>query len=492
MPRTLDQLDREVRRLTNSVQRRVPITKHSLPREGAAEGDWWFSHPRGDPLKLSIRESGQVQHFWSGEPLFVDGSNRMRNGTILNAYDLKVSKSLMVTGVVDIIHTATEADDHALELDVNAAGFGDVKALDIDYITGAIDDGQDEGIILINIDESLAEGGDIFALEVLATEGDAGIYGLKAAALVGPIHQDSGVFADMDSALVNAVDRRAEFISSASDIAIFVADNDTVTIGHASVFEEIEFLLATTASVNIKPTFEFSTGVGAWTAFTPVDGTNGMRNTGVIAWDVADIPTWAVGAGAEYLIRITRTKNNLSTVPVEDKVQIAATTTYEWTKDGDVFIRNVGRDADNLLDFATDNEITFRVGAADRGTWTTTGIGFGTASPSFAIIDKSGLEVEAVGDFFPGVRIERSGGSAKTNAAWETFIGSTGSYAIRDVVAGIQPFGIDLGNTGTVVILAGDMLDLSSTARVAGDPTTDGYFVMKLSGVSYKIPCLAV
>ena len=35
-------------------------------------------------------------------------------------------------------------------------------------------------------------------------------------------------------------------------------------------------------------------------------------------------------------------------------------------------------------------------------------------------------------------------------------------------------------------------VDLAGTARVAGDPATDGYFVIKLSGVSYKVPCLAV
>ena len=118
-------------------------------------------------------------------------------------------------GTLDIVHTATEPDDHALEIEANAAGFGDIKAIEIDYITGAIADGQDEGIILLNIDESLATGGEVLGLEVLATEGLANIWAVKAAALVGPILQNSGVFADMDSALVNAVDRRAEFISAA-------------------------------------------------------------------------------------------------------------------------------------------------------------------------------------------------------------------------------------------------------------------------------------
>ena len=78
---------------------------------------------------------------------------------------------LHIVGTARLAHTSTEADDHALEIDVDAAGYGDVKALDIFYDTGAISGGEDEGVILINIDESDATGGDVFALEILATEG---------------------------------------------------------------------------------------------------------------------------------------------------------------------------------------------------------------------------------------------------------------------------------------------------------------------------------
>ena len=240
-----------------------------------------------------------------------------------------------------IDHTATEADDHALEIDCDAAGFGDVKAIDVAYDTGAITTGQDEAVILVNIDESAATGGDVTALEVLATEGSANINGMLTGVGVHPIEQLSGVFSDMDSALVNATDRLTEFTTAGSDVQMFVADNDTVTIGSSAKFEEIEFLLAITANLSIRPDFEFSTGSGTWTTFTPVDGTNGMRNTGVIAWLDGDIPTWAVGTGSEYLIRITRQRNTLSTPPTESKVQIAAATEYKWDKDGDLSVNSV-------------------------------------------------------------------------------------------------------------------------------------------------------
>jgi len=247
----------------------------------------------------------------------------------------------LITEQQCIRHVAVNADDHAIEIHTEAAGFGDVKAIDIDYITGPIALGADESIMLVNVDKSASTGGDVTALEVLTTTGGATTNALIVGADVNPIKQLSGVFVDMDSALVNAVDRLAEFTTIGSDIALFVNDNDTVTIGNAAKFEEIEFLLSVFASQNINPTFEFSTGVGTWTAFIPTDGTNGMRNNGIIAWLDEDIPTWAIGTGSEYLIRITRTRNGLSTNPVESLVQIAEATEFEWDKDGNIAINNL-------------------------------------------------------------------------------------------------------------------------------------------------------
>jgi hypothetical protein len=44
----------------------------------------------------------------------------------------------VIHATLDVIHTAAATDDHALEIDADAAGFGDVKAVDIVYITGAM------------------------------------------------------------------------------------------------------------------------------------------------------------------------------------------------------------------------------------------------------------------------------------------------------------------------------------------------------------------
>ncbi len=263
------------------------------------------------------------------------------------------SNSIKINAELDIIHAALTPDDHALEIDVNANALGDVKAIDIDYITGIIVDGQDEAIILINIDDCNATGGDISALEVIATEGGSQINGLFAAIGINPIEQLAGVFIDSQSALNNGVDALIPFTTAdpggSNNVQIFVNDNDTITLGSNAKFEEIEFLLEITASQNINPTFEYSTGNGSWATFTPIDGTNGMRNTGLVVWLDGDIPGWVVGLASEYLIRVTRTRNNLNRAPTESIIRIGTISSggggeYSWNKDGDVSINNLAVD----------------------------------------------------------------------------------------------------------------------------------------------------
>jgi hypothetical protein len=246
---------------------------------------------------------------------------------------------LTVVGGIDLIHTSTFDDDHAFEIDCNAAGFGDVKCIDIVYTTGAISAGEVEEAIITNIDQFSAVSGDVIGMEVLTTEGGAEIYGTKFGILINPVAQLVGTFEDMDAASAAMKDVLEEFITTASDSAIFTNVNDAVSIGNTAKFEEIEFILETAASnPGIKPTFEYSTGTDTWTAFSPTDGTNGMRNNGVISWLDSDISSWATGAGSNYWIRITRTRNLVSTTPIEDKVQISSATEYKWTKGGNLNI----------------------------------------------------------------------------------------------------------------------------------------------------------
>ena len=283
--------------------------------------------------------------------LFWDSTNN-RLGIGINTGFFPAA-GMTVSGEMDLIHTSSEADDHAFELDVDAAGYGDVKAIDIDYITGDISKGKDEAIILVNIDEIAATGGDVFGLEILATEGAAGsttkVYGLKAGALVGPIHQDSGTFLNPGIGTNDTPQTPvADMIDgdSSNTTSIFVAFDDYIIIGKATVFEEIEFILTTDSSgAGIKPKFEYSTGGSGFTEFFPVDGTNGFRNTGVIAWDAGDLTGHAVNTGTgltnTYDIKITRKRNTLTTPPVLGYAKTAATTEYIWDEGGNVSIKTL-------------------------------------------------------------------------------------------------------------------------------------------------------
>lgn len=245
-------------------------------------------------------------------------------------------------GEMDIIHNATENDEHSLEIEVDTGTFGDVKGLLIDYRVGAITQGTDEEAILINIDPFDSVGGEISGLEIITLQGNATVNGLKVGVQVNPIKQLSGIFEDMDSALSNNIDVLASFISVGSNVEIFSNNHDSVRIGNAVKFEEIEFKLDQDAGgVGIRPEFFFSTGVGAWTQFVPTDGTDGMRDSGVILWLDSDIPAWATGLGGEFLIMINRTQQGLPTPPVEELVQVASATEYWWRKDGDLNVKNV-------------------------------------------------------------------------------------------------------------------------------------------------------
>jgi hypothetical protein len=270
-------------------------------------------------------------------------------GTISGITDLDVA------GTVDIVHTAAESDDHALEIDCDAAGFGDVKAIDVVYVTGAIAAGTTEEALLVNVDETAATGGDVVGIEILATEGSADkVIGLLAGAGVSPVEQLSGAFVDADTVLAVAVDETTALsVGGAGNVSVFSSDNDTMTVGSSAKFDEMEFLLDTFSSgAGIAPTFEYSTGVGTWATFVPADGTNGMRNNGVVAWLSSELTSWATGTGSEYLIRVTRTRNSLSTTPIMDKVQVVGAVEYYWDADGHISA-NTGTFSGNQINIAT-------------------------------------------------------------------------------------------------------------------------------------------
>ena len=413
--------------------------------------------------------------FWGASSFAEDNSNLFWDDTN-NRLGIGTNTPLdtvHVVGNMDLVHVATESDDHALELDVDAAGFGDVKALDINYVTGAMTAVQDEEAILLNIDESASLGGIINGYEVLTTaEGSAVVNGYTTGINVNPIVHESGTFGDADNILNIAVDVTAALASGgAGGISIFVADNDTFTVGDAATWDEFEIILDTGASGGgVAPTFEYSTGGAAYSSFSPSDGTNGFRNSGAILWDSSTLAGWATATSGRFEIRITRTRNSLSTTPIIDELQISSTTEFKWDKDGDVNINSLTL----VVPLTVPNGGTGLATITDGGIMLGSGTGavtpLGQATNGQLPIGSTGADpVLALITGGPGVTVVPGAGSITINSVL---------YTDQGVGATVIP---DSGSFSTAAITLTTPVSMANGERLEF-VATSGVLVIQLSG----------
>lgn len=278
--------------------------------------------------------------------------------------------TLAITGHIGITRTASEADQHALEINADAAGFGDLKALEIRYDVGAISDGEVAAAALIEINQIDATGGDAIGLEILATDGAAdNVVGIKIGAELDVILQDSGSFADPSLATndTNTTDvPNMRDGSTGTSTTIFVLDDDFIIIGADAAFTEMEFVIETGfGNPGIKPVFAYSTsGTNQFTNFVPTDGTDGFKSAGafVVAWDADEVSSPAHVADdvtMKFDIRITRTANPSGSVSLF-YAKSAATVVFKWDKNGDLIVNSVSLEDDGVkISGDNDGAITF-------------------------------------------------------------------------------------------------------------------------------------
>ena len=138
-------------------------------------------------------------------------------------------------------------------------------------------------------------------------------------------------------------DVTAAFNDNGTNVQMFVSDNDIVYVGKATTFTTIDFCLSVVASGSgIAPTFEYSTVGATWTTLSAADGTNGMRNSGSITYTApGDWTSELLDSDTLYWVRITRTRNSLSTPPTEMLVKYSSSSTYSWDENGDVTINDL-------------------------------------------------------------------------------------------------------------------------------------------------------
>ena len=256
-------------------------------------------------------------------------------------------------GVVDINQVAGIPNTRGLNIDTNAAGQRNTNALVINYTADGMQLGEVGIPININLIAGTSSGGRLDAVSCTKV----GNGGLDAHCFhVNPgidvVHQVSGemVFADIafkfddsGSAFTNVT---AAFESTSNNVRLFEENNDIVYIGHVNEFSNIAFNLATSASgAGIKPTVEYSDGVGGWTILANLsDATNGLKNSGSMSWIPGSLAGWVAdtvnGIASKFWVRIIRTQNNLGTVPTESFIDIVEGVNFLWTEDGDLIIRD--------------------------------------------------------------------------------------------------------------------------------------------------------
>lgn len=307
---------------------------------------------------------------------FVDGSADCIG---INQSDCS-AHTLAVTGHVGITVTAGEDDTHGLEITSDAAGFGDHKALEIQYDTGNLSSGETATAILIDINEIDASGGDVVGLTILSTDGGADeLIGIVIGAGIDPLRQSSGVFINATLATNNTNTTDVPDMrdgSTGTNTTIFASDNDFIIIGANTSFTQIQFVIETGfGNPGIQPVFAYSTtGTNQFTNFTPTDGTDGFKNAGafVVAWGEDETPGFVADAvTTKFDIRVTRTANpagsvslfyakSAATVPFTiDKLGNQTFLTYSFegsTDDGNEHTLNViDPQSDRLFIFPDDD-----------------------------------------------------------------------------------------------------------------------------------------
>jgi len=291
--------------------------------------------------------------------------------------------TLPTTYTGDLCHTALRAFGWGCEVRLlcpidNEAIFVDGEIHHDFNETGLVAGDTETGHDIV-VNTGTSTGGFIHAIDVSRVGASApNVCGIVVHPGLGVVRQLLGAFAGPSFAWKYDgvfTDVTAAFGSGASNVQIFVNDNDEIYIGSNAVFDQIEVALIIAASVSIKPVFEYSIVGPAWTTFSPQDDTQGFVQDGLISFSSSDLVGWVattVNGQNYYWIRITRTKNALTTPPTEGTIKILSSTQYCWDSSGDLTVHDIScaaHDAASLtLDpgVSGDSYVLFQINDVDE------------------------------------------------------------------------------------------------------------------------------
>ena len=279
-------------------------------------------------------------------PAFTGNIRSTLLGTENFVIDASTNSRQITLGVFRIEHKAGIPGTRPITLDIDSNGFGNTRAMVVNYIANGLVPGGESHIYDLIIDTTGTTGGTAQGFSVARTgTGDADVTALEAYSGVNVLSQYVGDPLSLTKAwkLSNTTytDTTTDF-SNGSNIQIFSLDNDYIICGADSIFTQLDIELAIASSHTIDAIFQYSTGAGTWNTFNPSDGTNGFTKSGAISWQT--LSGWVsadVNGVSKYYIRIQRTRNNITTPPTESSIRVRSTTEFEWDKNGDVSVRKL-------------------------------------------------------------------------------------------------------------------------------------------------------
>lgn len=273
-------------------------------------------------------------------------------------------------GLLDLKVKAGVFGTRCIEMEIDINGQADTMAIEADYVATGMVAGDIEVGFDLSVDTANATGGILEAMSVNKIgAGTMEVEALHVDIQVVPIHQDSGSFGAVETALTTSDESSFTDITTAAgdsgnNATLFASNNDFLYLGMAAKFGIAEVILNTVASGGgIKPEFAFSTGAGTWMDFGPNDSTGGFKRNGEIDWEPSDLSGWATASydgNTKYWIKVKRTRVALSTVPIEETLKVSSPTEYIWDENGDLSIGgvSVGRNIDLVATTAVLGQIT--------------------------------------------------------------------------------------------------------------------------------------
>lgn len=300
------------------------------------------------------------------------------------------------------------------------------------------------------------------------------------------LHESGGLVAiefawKFDDSGASFTDVTADFNSGGSDVSLWDDDDDIVYLGKDATFGSTCWELDTGASgAGITPVFEYWNG-SAWTVIGVTDNTSGMKNSGTVTFSVpGDWATNDVNGEVKFWFRITRTRNSLGTVPIENLVMYASTNTFSWDLDGNLDVNDITLSGDLNVDIvnefpASGNGVTVDgVLLKDNNVIFATDIGTYQLENSSATVGQQRIQFQASGlaagtqGFKFAIRNETTGALFKNALSIE----DTGNLQACEIlkVNVIDELDIGVGTTIEAVLIKDGRATNSSDAAPTTDP----------------------